>query len=124
MKLLYRDGLLFTSVKLRYQGKTVVIDNVVVDTGASACIFEPLAIESLGIVFTKEDEIETFFGVNGMYNYVKRAVDSIIVDDMSLDNFNFYIGSVENNINGLIGLDLLVNMNAIIDLKQMEIHFE
>lgn len=124
MKLTYRDGLLFTSIKLRYQGKTAVIDNVVVDTGASSCIIEPLAIESLGIVFTKEDEIETFFGVNGMYNYVKRTANSIIVDDMSLDNFNFYIGSVENNINGLIGLDFLVNMNAIIDLKQMEIHFE
>lgn len=124
MKLAYREGLLFTSIKLKYQGKTVVIDNVVIDTGASSCILEPLAIESLGIVFTKDDEIETFFGVNGMYNYVKRTADSIIVDDVSMDNFNFYIGSIGNKINGLIGLDFLVIMNAIIDLKQMEIQFE
>lgn len=48
----------------------------------------------------------------------------LYIDDISLDNFNFYIGSIENNINGLIGLDLLVNMNTIIDLKRMEIHFE
>ena len=124
MKLIYKNGLLFTSIILKYFGKTVIIDNVVIDTGASSCIFEPSALESLEVVFTKDDEIETFFGVNGMYNYIKRTAESITIDDVSVNKFNFYIGSVEDNINGLIGLDLLVNMNTIINLKEMEIQFE
>lgn len=62
MKLEYKDGLLFASIKINYNGRTAEINNVVVDTGASYCIIEPSAIEKLGIVFTKDDEIETFYG--------------------------------------------------------------
>ncbi len=31
----FRHGLLFTSIKVFYQGKSKVIDNIVIDTGAA-----------------------------------------------------------------------------------------
>ena len=124
MKLLYRNGLLFTSIIIKYHGKSVEIDDVVVDTGASSCIIDPSAIENLQMTFTKEDEIETFYGVSGLFNYFKRTADIIILDDISINNLDFYVGTIDDNINGLIGLDLLINLNAIINLKKMEICFE
>ena len=123
MKLEYREGLLFASIKINYNGKTVKINNVVVDTGASYCIIEPSAIEDLGIVFTKDDEIETFYGVNSLFSYVKRVTDNIILDNYTINSVPIYAGSVADNIDGLLGLDVLLNIGATIDLKNMEIRF-
>lgn len=34
MNIEYRDGLLFTTIEILYRGKSKIIDNIVVDTGA------------------------------------------------------------------------------------------
>ncbi|NLM12532.1 MAG: hypothetical protein GX209_02140 [Epulopiscium sp.] len=99
MKLEYRDGFLFTSIIVQYHGKSIKIDNIVVDTGASYCIIEPNAIESLGITSSKHDEIEIFYGVNGIYSYIKRTADCIMLDQFALNDIvNFLqlpIGNVD-----------------------------
>ncbi len=103
----------------------ISIDNIVVDTGASFCIIEPSVLDELGIAISVDDEIETFYGVNGVYNYIKRTSDHIELDkDMILNDIEFYIGTVDESINGLLGLDLLMKSKAIIDLAAMEIIFK
>ncbi|MGH4118954.1 retropepsin-like aspartic protease [Clostridium sp.] len=124
MKLEYKDGLLYTSLKISYHGKTVEINNIVVDTGASFCIIEPSSIEELGIILNKDDEIETFYGVNGIFSYVKRTADSIILDKVILNNIDFYMGTIDDNINGLLGLDVLIKSNASINIGDMNIKFK
>jgi predicted aspartyl protease len=124
LKLEYKDGLLYTSLKINYHGKTVEVNNIVVDTGASFCIIEPSSIEELGITLNKDDEIETFYGVNGIFSYVKRTSDSIILDEVILNNIDFYMGTIDDNINGLLGLDVLIKSNASINLGDMNIKFK
>jgi predicted aspartyl protease len=123
LKLEYKDGLLYTSIKLAYDGKTLEINNIVVDTGASFCIIEPSSIEELGFTLNKDDEIETFYGVNGVFSYIKRTADSLILDKVILNNIDFYLGTIDANINGLLGLDILIKSNAIINLDKMNIEF-
>jgi hypothetical protein len=38
MKINYRNGLLFTSVKVTYKGKSRIIDNIVIDAGTAKSI--------------------------------------------------------------------------------------
>ena len=111
MKLEYKDGLLYTSIRISYHGKIVEVDNIVVDTGASFCIIEPSSIEELGITLTKDDEIETFYGVNGIFSYIKRTAENIILDKFVMNNVDFYLGTIEENVNGLLGLDVLIKSN-------------
>ena len=99
MKIEYRDGLLYTSIKISCNGKTIEVKDVVIDTGAAFCILEPSSIEELGITLTKDDEIETFYGVNGIFSYIKRTADNII-------------------------LDVLIKTNAVINLSCMDIKFD
>ena len=61
--------------------------------------------------------------IDGIYNYVKRTIDKIIFDDVELNNVVFYLGTIEENINGLLGLDVLLKSNAVIDLNSMKIIF-
>ena len=72
-------------------------------------------------MFTKDDETETFYGVNSLFSYVNRFADSIILDDHSINNVPMYVGSVADNIDGLLGLDVLLGIGATIDLKNFDI---
>lgn len=121
MNLQYKNNLLFTSIELNYHSKTITIKDIVLDTGASFCIFEPFILSELGLTITPMDEIETFYGVNGVYNYIRRTADYIALDNFKLTNIDFYIGTVDENINGLLGLDALIKANALIDLNKMKL---
>ncbi|WP_329603980.1 pepsin/retropepsin-like aspartic protease family protein [Clostridium hydrogenum] len=87
-------------------------------------MIEPSAIEILGMTINKNDEIETFYGVNGAYSYVKRMAESIIIDKVTLNNVEFYLGTIDENINGLLGLDVLIKSKSIINLDKMVIEFK
>ena len=41
----YRDGLLFTSMEIFFRGKSIVVENIVVDTGAAETIISPDVVE-------------------------------------------------------------------------------
>ena len=47
MKMEYRNGLIFTEIKLNFRGKTKIIENVVIDTGAAETIISPDAVSDL-----------------------------------------------------------------------------
>lgn len=123
MKLEYRDGLLYTSIKIACNDRSVIVNNIAVDTGATYCIIEPSVLEKLGLTFTKEDEIETFYGVNGLFSYVKRTADSMMIGNKSVENVSFYVGTVDDTIDGLLALDILIKAGAVIDFKNLKISF-
>jgi len=41
MKIEFRDGLLFSSIRISFRGSTKVIENMVIDTGAAESIISP-----------------------------------------------------------------------------------
>ena len=49
MKIEFRDGLLFTFLEIKYKGKSKIIDNIVMDTGAAGSIISPDAVDDIGI---------------------------------------------------------------------------
>ena len=55
---------------------------------------------------------------------MKRTADSIILDKVILNNIDFYMGTIDDNINGLLGLDVLIKSNASINLGDMNIKFK
>jgi len=65
MKFEYRDGLLFTTILLSYEGRSKTIDNIVIDTGASHTLISQDAVDDLGIRVQAGDEIYTSYGIGG-----------------------------------------------------------
>lgn len=62
MKLEYRDGLLFASLTLVHGGRTVTVDNVIVDTGAADTIIDIIAVEPLQLAVDEDDVIVRMVG--------------------------------------------------------------
>lgn len=124
MNIDYRDGLLFTSIEIEYRGKLKVIDSIVIDTGAAESIISPDIVDEIEIYPEEDDEIVTFVGVGGSehHSFVKKVntvkVGSFLLKDIELD---FGIIDPKGKIKGLLGLDILVKVGAVIDLKGFKI---
>lgn len=126
MKLEYRDGLLFTSIKIKYKGKSKNIDNIVIDTGAAGTIISPDTVDNIDIYAELEDRLVQYYGVGGsVHNAFVKNIDQIKVDAMSIENIDIDFGIVDTKgeINGLLGLDILMKIGAIIDLKNLTLYF-
>lgn len=127
MKIEYRQGLIFTEIKLSFRGKTKIIRDVVVDTGVAETIISPDAVSDIGIFAELNDTVNSFYGVGGsLHNFFSKNVDNIGMETFELDNVKLDFGIIDprGDINGLIGLDLLVRVGAIIDLKNMNISID
>ncbi len=124
MKMEYRHGLIFTEMKLIFRGKSKIIKNVVIDTGAAETIISPDAVGDLGIYAELNDTVNSFYGVGGsLHNFFSKNIDSLEMDTFELKDVKLDFGIIDprGEINGLIGLDLLIKVGAVIDLKNMNV---
>lgn len=125
MKIEYRGGLLFTSIEIAYKGKNKKIDNIVIDTGASQSLISQDYVDDIGIKVSSDDEIVTTYGVGGKEHAFVKTVDSVRVGEFfktscSLDFMSFDY----EDINGLLGLDILLDAGFIIDMKNLTMYLQ
>jgi predicted aspartyl protease len=59
-KLEYKKGLLYTSIELKYKEKSIIIDDVIIDTGASHTIIATEYLEEMDIPLLDDDEMDLF----------------------------------------------------------------
>ncbi|MFB7814153.1 retropepsin-like aspartic protease [Paenibacillus chitinolyticus] len=119
------DGLLQTSITICYKGQSLIIDNLVIDTGAAHSLLSSDVVSEIGITFENGDKLLRSFGVGGdEYSFQKRVdqiqLGNIIIEDFPMDCGVFHEDI--NYINGIIGLDILKTGNMIIDLHQMQLY--
>ncbi|MGE6226203.1 retropepsin-like aspartic protease [Paenibacillus chitinolyticus] len=108
-----------------YKGCSLIIDNLVIDTGAAHSLLSSDVVSEIGIKFENGDKLLRSFGIGGdEYSFQKR-VDQIQLGKFILEDFPIDCGVFHediNYINGLIGLDILKTGNMIIDLHQMQVY--
>jgi predicted aspartyl protease len=124
MKIDYRNGLIFTSLEITYKGKTKIIDNIVIDTGASGSIIAPDAVDDVGIYAELGDRIMEYYGVGGsVHNAFIKEIDKITLESQDIENIEIDFGLIDTSgeINGLLGLDILMKIGALIDLKNLKL---
>ena len=124
MNMKFQDGLLFTSIQVSFRGSTKVIENIVIDTGAAETIISPDAVEDIGIFAELEDSVNSFYGVGGsLHNFFSKNVEKVKLGEVSLEEVKIDFGVIDPKgyINGLLGLDLLMKLGAVIDLKKLSL---
>ena len=126
MKIELRNGLLYTSLKLKYLGHEKVIDNIVLDTGAVETIISPETVFDIGIEAINSDSVNSYYGIGGdLHSFFSKTVDSIEIDNITNDGVKLDFGIIDpnGNINGLLGLDILLKLETQIDLKKLTVDF-
>lgn len=121
MKVELADGLLQTSITINYKGQTLTLDKLVIDTGASHTLLSADAVADLGVYFETGDEIISAFGIGGEENCFRKSFDSVNLGDLQVNNFKLDIGTLHEKleINGLLGLDMLMAANVVLDLSKL-----
>lgn len=113
------DGLICTDVEVTFEGKTKILKNVVIDTGAVQSIINSLAVEEMGISPKFIDEISTTVGIGGAMDFFVRKVEGLKFGETAIEDIELDFGEIDpkGELMGLIGLDLLEKYRALIDVE-------
>ena len=126
MKLTLIDNLPFVTVALTYRGKTIQISSVLIDTGSVTTILSADDVGSIDIYPSPDDNLYTIRGVGGNEVVFSRVIDQLRVGDQGLSGFEVEIGGMDYgfDIHGILGMDFLTRVGAIINFWKMSITFE
>jgi predicted aspartyl protease len=120
-KLIIEDGLLLTELELIFKGQLLHLQRVLVDTGSGSTVISTDLAESIRIIAEENDMIYRISGVGGSEFVYSKTVDSVRIGDMQTENFALEIGAMNYgfDLDGIIGLDLLQQLKAIINLDEL-----
>lgn len=121
MKVDLVDGLLQTLITINYKGQALTIDKLVIDTGASHTLLSADIVADIGVYFENGDEIVSAFGIGGEENCFRKSFDSVMLGDFRIEDFKIDVGALHEKlgINGLLGLDLLMAANIVLDMEEL-----
>jgi len=125
MQLLLKDDLPFVVVTVEYKGKAVDVPNVLVDTGSASTILAADSLIEIGIEPAADDTLHTIRGVGGVEVVYLRKVDFLRVGEVGIAGFEIEVGGMDYGfeIRGILGMDFLRNVGAIINLSEMRLEF-
>lgn len=121
VNLQYKFDLPFCVVNLTYKGKSMLINNVLLDTGSGGTVFKMDKVDELGITIEENYTIETISGVRGVEFVYRKNIEGINLGNLEICDFIIEVGVMDYGfeINGIIGMDFLKEVGAIIDLEKM-----
>lgn len=100
-ELQFIKGLLYTSIELKYQEKSILIKDVIVDTGASHTIIATEFLEKMEIPFLDHDELVKATGYGGTVCYsIRKKIDEISCGDLTINKKNYTNQRHSNDSNG------------------------
>lgn len=123
MKIEMYDGLPLVSILLSYNGKTIHLENVLLDTGCSTTIFDTDEVETIGLIIDRTNgRPKRMYGIGGESELCyEQIVSDIKINHHLFNSFQLQLGITKETygFNGILGIDFMVESGAIIDLKEM-----
>jgi hypothetical protein len=120
-KLVIENGLLLTDMELVYNDKPLKLSRVLVDTGSGGTIISSNLVETVGLVGEKGDTLYRISGVGGSEFVFLKVVDTLKVGNLVVNDFTIEVGAMDYgfDLDGIVGLDFLHEVGAIIDLNRL-----
>ncbi|GBF76397.1 hypothetical protein PA598K_04863 [Paenibacillus sp. 598K] len=122
MKITERYGLPFIGINIAFQGKSLRLDNVLIDTGSASTLLNADIVGRIGIIPEKDDPVDTIRGGGGVEYVYTKMIDSIRIGETIARNIQVEIGSMDYGLemDGIIGFNFLKRVGAKIDIDIME----
>lgn len=123
MKIRLQDGLPYVSATLVFRGERILLDDVLVDTGSVGTILSADKTMGIGVRYEPSDFVHRIRGVGGAEFVFGKQIDVLTVGELEVHDLQVEIGAMDYglDLDGIIGIDFLIQANAIIDLAQMDL---
>ena len=123
MKIQLLDGLPFVSASLLFRGKQLDFENMLLDTGSTGTVLASDKVAAIDLIAEPDDLIRRIRGVGGAEYVFSKQVDDLSVGQLHISDFEVEVGAMDYgfNIDGIIGMDFLSQVGAIIDLAKFEV---
>ena len=120
------EGLLLTDMEIQYKGITLHLTRVLIDTGSASSIISTDIAEMIGIFPEANDSIYHVCGIGGSEIVYSKILDSIKIGHMKAEQIEIEIGAMNYGfqLDGIIGLDLLKRVKALINIEKLLIQSE
>lgn len=123
MKIRLDHSLAYVEVALTFRGQSLRLRDTILDTGSASTIFSADRLLEIGVVPEPVDALHRLRGIGGTeYAFTKR-LDLLAVDDMQVAGFEIEVGAMDYGFpaDGILGLDYLLRVGALIDLQHLEL---
>lgn len=126
MQLLLKDNLPFIVVTIAYSGQTVEAQHVLIDTGSATTILAADVVADIQVAPSPDDELHIIRGIGGSEVVFSRVVDYLQIGEYKLPKFEVEVGGMDYGfqIDGILGMDSLTKMGAVINLRELQLSFE
>ncbi len=124
MKIRLQDGLPYVTASLTYQRQQLSFRNVLLDTGSAGAIFSTDRLLTIGLTYEPNDRVHRIRGVGGTEFVFTKRIDFLAVNELQANNFQIEVGAMDYgfDIDGIIGMDFLIQVGAVVDLAKLEIY--
>jgi hypothetical protein len=125
MQLTLQDDLPFVQVTLAYRGKTVNVDQVLVDTGSASSIFAARAVAVIDVLPEMTDTVYTVRGIGGTEAVFTLQIEGVSIEAQTITDFEIEVGGMNYgfDIDGILGMDFLTRAGAVINLRDLSLDF-
>ena len=125
MRLTLKDDLPFVQITIVHQGKELTISDVLVDTGSATTILAADQVSQIGIVPEPCDTLYTIRGVGGIETVFTRQIEQLRICQRQVTDIEIEVGGMDYGfeIQGILGMDFLLQARAIINLCNLDLEF-
>ena len=116
-----KGGLPFVSVHLSYQSKSLVIDNVLIDSGSAGSVFQADRLLDIDLRLDPQDIIREIRGVGGTEFVFSKQVEALKMGNFEITDFDIEVGAMNYGfeIDGIVGMNFLLKVGAIVDFDRL-----
>jgi predicted aspartyl protease len=124
MSIRIHDGLPYVTVTLWYQGRSLTLSNVLVDTGSAGTVFAADAVLAVGLQYEAQDAVYRIRGVGGAEFVFAKQIERLSLGPLQVNDFVIEVGAMDYglDLDGILGMDFLLHVGAVIDLAALRIH--
>ncbi len=123
MKVRLAHGLVYVEVVVSFRGRSLHLSDVILDTGSAGTIFAADRMLEIGVAPEPADAIRRIRGIGGTEFVFTKGLDRLVVGEIQIGSFEVEIGAMDYGFpaEGILGLDYLLKVGALIDLHRLEL---
>lgn len=128
MKISVQHGLPIVSLTLTQNDQSIVLDNILFDTGCAATVFDTDVLASIGIhIDFINGRAKRMYGVGGTSEICyEQQIPDLRIEQVALNDFPIQLGSIQEpyGFDGIVGIDFMIRAKCKVNFETLTIELE